>query len=69
MITIDYMDTLSFCDCCGRYNKETPWIKEELCKNIIACNLIDGRNIHRFKLCEDCARQLRNQLNEILDEE
>lgn len=55
------------CNCCGRYNKCGPGTEQmykSLCKNIREY-VINGMCI---RLCEDCARQLRDQLNEILDE-
>ena len=60
------------CNCCGRYNKRGPGTEmmyKSLCKNIreydVKTTLGTGM---RIRLCEDCARQLRDQLNEILGE-
>ena len=66
------------CNCCGRYNKRGPGTEQmykSLCKNIREYTIRESSSSSvfgvaaRIRLCEDCARQLRDQLNEILDEE
>lgn len=55
------------CNACGRYNKRGPGPEQmykSLCKNIRRYTLYNGLCI---RLCEDCARELRNQLNELLE--
>lgn len=60
------------CNCCGRYNKRGPGTEQMykgLCKNIREYNIKTTCSYGMcIRLCEDCARQLRNQLNDILDE-
>ena len=54
------------CNACGRYNKRGPGPEQmykSLCKNIRSYT-IGGM---RIRLCEDCARELRDQLNELLE--
>lgn len=55
------------CNGCGRYNKcgsGPERMYKSLCKNIRRYTLYDGTCI---RLCEDCARELRDQLNELLE--
>lgn len=60
------------CDCCGRYNKRglgTEMMYRSICKNIREYNIKTAPGVcTRIHLCEDCAKQLRGQLNMILDE-
>lgn len=60
------------CNCCGRYNKRGPGTEQmykSLCRNIRDYDIkTDAEVCTRIHLCEDCARQLKNQLNDILDE-
>lgn len=54
------------CNACGRYNKCGPGPEQmykSLCKNIRGY-VIGGMCI---RLCEDCARKLRDQLNRLLE--
>lgn len=56
------------CNACGRYNKRGSGPKqmyESLCRNIRSY-VIGGMSV---RLCEDCARELRDQLNELLEVE
>lgn len=56
------------CNACDRYNKRGSGPKqmyEGLCKNIRSY-VIGGMCV---RLCEDCARELRDQLNELLEVE
>lgn len=56
------------CNACDRYNKRGSGSKqmyESLCKNIRSY-VIGGMCI---RLCEDCARELRDQLDELLEVE
>lgn len=56
------------CNACGRYNKRgsgPEQMYKSLCKNIRGC-VIGGTCI---RLCEDCARELGDQLNELLEAE
>lgn len=56
------------CNACGRYNKRGSGPEQmyrSLCKNIRSY-VIGGMCI---RLCEDCARELRDQLNELLEAE
>ena len=60
------------CSCCARYNKRGPGTEQRyksLCKNIREYDVKTtfGTGM-RIRLCEECARQLRDQLNEILGE-
>lgn len=60
------LEDFQSCNCCGRHNKRGPGTEQmykSLCKNIREY-IIDGMCI---RLCEDCAKELRNQLNEILE--
>lgn len=55
------------CNACGRYNKRGPGPEQmykSLCKNIRRYTLYDGTHI---RLCEDCARELRDRLNKLLE--
>lgn len=55
------------CNACGRYNKRGPGTEQmykSLCKNIRTYIFYDRTCI---RLCEDCARELRDQLNELLE--
>lgn len=55
------------CNACGRYNKRGSGperMYKSLCKNIRKYTLHDGTQI---RLCEDCARELRDRLNELLE--
>lgn len=55
------------CNGCGRYNKRGSGperMYKSLCKNIRRYTLYDGTHI---RLCEDCARELRDRLNELLE--
>lgn len=59
------------CNCCGRHNRRGPGSEQmykSLCKNIreYAVKTDFGTGM-RIRLCEDCARQLRDQLNKVLD--
>ena len=60
------------CNCCGRFNKhgpDTEQMYKSLCKNLREYDVKTADGVYiRIRLCEDCARQLRNQLNDILDE-
>ena len=60
------------CNCCGRYNKRGPGTEQmykSLCKNIREYDVKTALGTSmRICLCEDCAKQLRDQLNKILDE-
>ena len=60
------------CNCCGRYNKRGPGTEQmykSLCKNIREYDVKAALGTSmRIRLCEDCAKQLRDQLNKILDE-
>lgn len=60
------------CSCCGRYNKRGPGTEQmykSLCKNIREYDVKSAFGISsRIRLCEDCAKKLRDQLNKILDE-
>lgn len=60
------------CNCCGRYNKRGPGTEQmykSLCKNIREYDVKSAFGIDsRIRLCEDCAKQFRDQLNKILDE-
>ena len=65
------------CNCCGRYNKRGPGTEQmykSLCKNIREYSIKTvpsggfGTSIC-IRLCEDCAKQLRDQLSEVLEEE
>lgn len=56
------------CNACGRYNKRgfgPEQMYKSLCKNIRGY-VIGGMCV---RLCEDCARELRDQLNELLETE
>ena len=56
------------CNACGRYNKRgfgPEQMYRSLCKNIRGY-VIGGMCV---RLCEDCARELRDQLNELLEAE
>ncbi len=59
------------CNCCGRYNRRGPGTEQmykSLCKNIRDYDVKTASGVcTRIHLCEDCARQLRNQLNDILN--
>lgn len=55
------------CNGCNRYNKRGSGperMYKSLCKNIRRYTLCDGTCI---RLCEDCARELRDQLNKLLE--
>lgn len=55
------------CNGCGRYNKRGPGPEQmykSLCKNIRTYIFYDRTCI---RLCEDCARELRDRLNELLE--
>ena len=57
------------CNGCGRYNKRGPGpevMYRSLCKNIRKYTFYDRMQI---RLCKDCARELRDQLNELLEAE
>ena len=60
------------CNCCERYNKRGPGTEQmykSLCKNIREYDVKTADGVYtRIRLCEDCARTLRDQLNSILDE-
>lgn len=61
------IESFQSCNGCGRYNKRGPGpekMYESLCKNIRRYTLYDGTYI---RLCEDCARELRDQLNKLLE--
>lgn len=54
------------CNACGRYNKRgsgPEQMYKSLCRNIRSY-VIGGMCI---RLCEDCARELKDQLNELLE--
>ena len=56
------------CNACNRYNKRgfgPEQMYRSLCKNIRGY-VIGGMYV---RLCEDCARELRDQLNELLETE
>ena len=56
------------CNACSRYNKRglgPEQMYKSLCKNIRGY-VIGGMCV---RLCEDCARELRDQLNELLEAE
>ena len=59
------------CNCCGRYNKRGPGTEQmykSLCKNIRDYDVKTASGVcTRIHLCEECAKQLRNQLNDILN--
>lgn len=55
------------CNACGRYNKRgygPEQMYKSFCKNIRKYTLHDGMQI---RLCEDCARELRDRINELLE--
>ena len=55
------------CNACGRYNKRGPGVEamyKSLCKNIRTYIFYDRTCV---RLCEDCARELRDRLNELLE--
>ena len=55
------------CNACSRYNKRGPGPEQmykSFCKNIRSYTV--GGTM-RIRLCEDCARELRNQLNKLLE--
>ncbi len=55
------------CNGCGRYNKRGPGVEamyKSLCKNIRTYIFYDRTCV---RLCEDCARELRDRLNELLE--
>lgn len=60
------------CSCCGRYNERGPGTEQmykSLCKNIREYDVKSAFGIiSRIRLCEDCAKKLRDQLNKVLDE-
>ena len=60
------------CSCCGRYNKRGPGTEtmyRNLCKNLREYDIKNTPGTcMRIRLCEDCAKQFRDQLNKILDE-
>jgi hypothetical protein len=60
------------CNCCGRHNKRGPGTEtmyRSLCKNIREYNIKTPYSSGMcIRLCEDCAKQLRDQLNKVLDE-
>ena len=59
------------CNCCGRYNKRGPGTEQmykSLCKNIRDYDVKTASGVcTRIHLCEDCAKQLRNHLIDILN--
>ena len=60
------------CSCCGRYNERGPGTEQmykSLCKNIREYYIKSAFGSgNRIRLCEDCAKKLRDQLNKVLDE-
>ena len=60
------------CSCCGRYNERGPGTQQmykRLCKNIREYDVKSAFGMCRsIRLCEDCARKFRDQLNKVLDE-
>lgn len=66
------LECFQSCNCCGRYNKRGPGIEQmykSLCKNLREYDVkTTPGTCMRIRLCEDCARTLRDQLNSVLDE-
>lgn len=65
------------CNCCGRYNKRGPGTEQmykSLCKDIREYTIRESSlssgfvAATRIRLCEDCAKQFRDQLNGILED-
>lgn len=60
------IETFQSCNACNRYNKRgsgPEQMYKSLCRNIRGY-VIGGMCV---RLCEDCARELRDQLNELLE--